>query len=114
MVSNQNTPIVLINGIGPSMLNNPRRAVLELRRLSPEELRTITQNAPIINYIRHAGTTQILSELLQTALTPNNGLYTYRGERIILITLATPQRGQEATPRLEDLVIFEVIVHEHE
>ncbi len=110
MSSNQN-PVVLVNGIGPSMFNNPQRVVLELRRLTPEEVRNIVRGGTVINYIRHSGTIQVLSELLQMPLSPNNSLYVYRGERIILITLMAPQRGQEATPRLEDLAFFEVVVH---
>jgi hypothetical protein len=93
------------------MFNNPQRAVLELRRLTPEEVRSIAQRSTVVNYIRHNGTIQILSELLQMPLTPNSGLYVYRGERIILITLIAPQRGQETVPRLEDLAFFEIVVH---
>ncbi|MFZ8841170.1 MAG: hypothetical protein ACO2PM_20075 [Pyrobaculum sp.] len=111
MVSNQTQRVAIVNGFAMSMLRNPERAVVEFRRLSVEEVRQILQNSVVENYVRHPGTVAVLNQIAQ-GLTPNSGLYTYNGERVILVALTTPPRGQEvATPRLEDLVIYEVIVH---
>jgi hypothetical protein len=112
METNQNTQkIVLLNGFSTSMLNNPKRAIVEFRRLTPQEVREIVGNSIVENYIRHQGTTQVLTELLQRQITPNNAVYTYRGERIILVILSVPQRGQEVAVKLEDLVFYELVVH---
>jgi hypothetical protein len=113
MVSNE-IPTVLLNAFSLSMLNNPTRALVEFRRLSPEELRQIVQNARVESYIRHNATVQVLNELLQVQITPNNGIYSYNNERIIVVALGAPQRGQEVNVRLQDLVIYEVVIHELE
>ena len=116
MVSNQTPkPIVLINGFSTSIANHPERLLVEFRRITPSALREAVQNATtILNYIRHPATVNILNELLGTQLGVNSGLYTWRGERVIMIVLNAPQRGQEATPRPEDLVIYEVVIHTSE
>ncbi len=96
------------------MFGNPRRLVVELRQLTPREVREIAQRAVVQNYIRHPQTVQVLSELIGLQLSANSGLFVWRGERIIMVVLATPQRGQEVTPRPEDLLFYEIIVREIE
>jgi hypothetical protein len=106
--------MALVNAFATAMFGNPQRLQVEFRRLTIEELQQLAQNANIVSYIRHQGTTQLLSQLLGREIPVNGGLYTYRGERIIMIVLQAPQRGAEVQPRLEDLAIYEVIVHARE
>ncbi len=112
MVTNQ-TPVVLVNAFSISMLRNPRRATIEFRRLSVQELRELAQNARIENYIRHPATVELLQRLLGLQLPPANNIYVYRSNDIIvMISLATPQRGQEVVAVTEeDVVIYRIIVH---
>jgi integrase len=95
------------------MFNQPSRLVVEFRRLNIQQVREILRSSVVRNYIRHTATVQLLSELLQRQLDVNSGVYVYRGnERIIIVTLLTPQRGQEVNNlRLEDIVFYEVVVH---
>ncbi len=94
------------------MFNNPRRLVVELRRLSPEQVREIAAQSGVVqNYIRHPQTVQAVSSLIGAQLNVNSGLYVWRGERMIMVVLAVPQRGQEASVQLEDLLFYEVAVH---
>jgi hypothetical protein len=107
--------LVIVNGFSPSMLNN-RSFVVRFKRINNvEEVRNI-QAQEIINFVRHPATVQVLSQILGQQLVPSNATYTYQeGDTIILVTLGTPQRGQEVTAiKLEDLVIYEVSVVELE
>jgi len=113
METNQTQPrAILINGFAINMLQNPRVAVVEFRRISLEELRELALNARIINFIRHQSTVQLVSSVIGKPLEPNSNNYVYSpGDVLILITLAAPQRGQElAQVKPEDLVIYLVSV----
>ncbi len=111
MVSNQR--LILTNAFSVSMLQNPRRATVEFRRLSVQELRELVQNGRNIeHYIRHTSTVELLQRLLGVQLPPAGNIYVYRpGDIVVMITLVTPQRGQDVTVREEDVVIYRVIVH---
>jgi len=113
MVSNQNLPTVLVNGISTSMFGHPQCLTIELRRLSIEELRELLQGN-VVSFIRHQSTVQVLSQLAQRQIEINNGIYMYRGERIVLVVLQVPQRGQETSVKLEDLTFYEVVVKQLE
>ncbi len=105
--------IILVNAFAPSMFNHPRRLSVEFRRVSFEELKKI--RGEFKSYIRHPATTQVLSQQLQREIPTNSGTYSYTpGDKIFMVVLASPMRGQEVTPRVEDLVIYEVIVREIE
>ena len=86
---------------------------IELRRLSIEELRELLQGN-VVSFIRHQSTVQVLSQLAQRQIEINNGIYMYRGERIVLVVLQVPQRGQETSVKLEDLTFYEVVVKQLE
>ncbi len=109
MVSNNRK--VVVNAFSISMLQYPAEAVVRFRRLSIEEVRELLQGNNVENYIRHQGTIQALQSAGIQLGAPNN-VYIYRpGDVIIMIVLASPQRGQEVTaPRLEDLMFYLVSV----
>ncbi|MFZ8809169.1 MAG: STIV orfB116 family protein [Pyrobaculum sp.] len=113
METNQNQiPVALVNAFSVSMFDNPRRLLVEFRRLTIEELQQLTQGAPIQSYIRHQGTVQLISQLLGREIQASNSLYVYTSERIVMFVLQTPQRGAEIQQlRPEDIVIYEVVVH---
>ncbi len=111
MVTNQNQTVI-VNAFSTSMLNHPQRLVVEFRRLSPENLQL---QGEVVSYIRHPGTVQVLRQLLQREIPTSNGIYTYRsGDRIIMVVLVAPARGQEVVPQLSDLIFYEVVVREIE
>jgi hypothetical protein len=108
-INNPNTnKIVILNGFSPSMFGH-RNVVIEFKRIALEEVKKMIQSGQVVHYIRHPGTVKLLS-----LSNPNSGVYTYNGERIIMVVLNTPSRGQEAEPSAEDLVCYEVIVHKIE
>jgi len=84
----------------------------EFMRISAEELKRIVESVPTIeNYIRHPSTVSLLSRILQRPLEPKNGIYTFNGEVVILVTLAIPQRGQEVMNLEEkDIAIYRVTI----
>jgi hypothetical protein len=86
--------------------------MLRTFKVTVDELKTIIAGKQIINYIRHPATISLLSSLLGINLTPNPGIYQYsQGDEIVVITLKTPQRGQEVqTISPSDLLIYRVEV----
>jgi hypothetical protein len=94
------------------MLSNPRRAVVEFIQLSPEEVRQILSNSEVVHYIRHTATVQLLEQLAGRQLASGGQVYTYQpGDVVIMAVLRAPQRGQDVTVRLEDLIFYRIIVH---
>ena len=92
------------------MLRFAREATVRFRRLNIEEVRELLRGE-VVSYIRHAATVQVIQELVNRQIQPNNGIYVYEpNDTIIMVVLTTPQRGQEVVPRLEDLSFFLVEV----
>jgi hypothetical protein len=99
------------------MFKNPERMVVEFRRLTPQQLRELTESAvDVISYIRHPATANLVSNIVGRVLEPNNSNYIYRdGDIVVIVTLVAPQRGQEATSvREEDIVIYQATIRELE
>jgi hypothetical protein len=83
------------------------------RRVTVEELaRDAATATEVLCYIRHPATVLALQSLLNVPLRPSAELYRYREPDLMyVITLKTPQRGQEvAEVKLEDLDIDKVVV----
>ncbi|PNV79019.1 MAG: hypothetical protein C0179_08080 [Fervidicoccus sp.] len=92
---------------------------VDVKRIDTDFLRHLAKeaksiNAEIANYIRHEATVKLLNQLLNLSLEPSSGLYQWReGDRIVVITLKKPIRGQEVSEvKPEDLDIFHVYVSE--
>jgi len=65
------------------------------------------ENNDIVNYIRHPATVQLLNSILGLQLQPRPELYVYApGDKIIVVTLKKPVRGQEVDVRPDDLDLF--------
>jgi len=106
-----NSRKVLVNAFSVSMLKFVREATVRFRRLSVEEVRDLLREGEIVNYVRHAGTVQVIQELINRQLVPNSGIYVNQpNDVVIMVVLNAPQRGQEVTPKLEDLSFFLVEV----
>jgi len=106
-----NSRKVLVNAFSVSMLKFVREATVRFRRLNVEEVRQLLQGGEIVNYIRHAGTVQVIQELVNRQIQPNSGIYVYEPkDTIIMVVLNAPQRGQELMPKLEDLAFYVVEV----
>ena len=83
------------------------------RRTTVEELaRDAATATEVLCYIRHPATVLSLQSALNVPLKPSAELYRYaEGDVIYVVTLKTPQRGQEvAEVRLEDLDVVRVVV----
>ena len=109
-VHNQNR-LILLNALPLNAL--PRKQLtLTIRPIAIQELIALMREGgfEIVNFIRHSSTL----EALGIQLTPNSGLYKYEPhDKIIVVTLKTPQRGQEAqNVKPEDLEIWQVEVKE--
>jgi hypothetical protein len=85
-----------------------------LERIKNEiEYYTVSGVMPVIsNYIRHVATVQLLSQKLGIKLEANPGLYSFMpGDVIFVITLNSPQRGQDVMQVSEqDITIYKVNV----
>jgi len=85
--------------------------VLRVQPLNAEEL---ARFANIVHYIRHSSTVAALRTVLPSLPDANSGIYRYEeGDRIIVITLRVPQRGQEVAVRLEDLDMWLIEVEQN-
>jgi len=83
------------------------------KRTSIEELaRDVATASEVLCYIRHPATVLALQSALNVALRTSGELYRYaEGDLIYVVTLRTPQRGQEvAEVKIEDLDIVRVVV----
>ena len=75
----------------------------------------LAEGFEIVHFIRHNGTIQTLRAVgIPLAEAPNAGLYRFQsGDVIVVVTLSSPQRGQEAQPHVEDLASWIVEVRPH-
>jgi Domain of unknown function (DUF1874). len=95
--------IVLVGGLAPSMFSY-RELLIHYKKISLDELKELAKDSEILNYIRHESTIKLLSSILNRDLTPNAGLYTWRGgDVLIVVGLRKPIRGQEVEAKPEDL-----------
>ena len=81
---------------------------LAFRRLSLEDLKDMTKRHEIVNYIRHPGTLQFLSNKLGIELKPSNDIYREdKRDIVVIITLKNPERGKETSNITDDdLLIY--------
>jgi hypothetical protein len=87
--------------------------VANLNELAQWAQRRLQEGYEVVHFIRHTATIAALRTVgIPLPEQPNAGLYTYRGgDIIIVVTLRTPQRGQEAQQvRPEDLETWVVQV----
>jgi len=89
-----------------------RVTIQELTRWVNERL---AEGFEIVHFIRHNGTIQTLRAVgIPLAEAPNAGLYRFQsGDVIVVVTLSSPQRGQEAQPHVEDLAFWIVEARPH-
>ena len=85
---------------------------LKVQNIAIDELKALITGKTAINFIRHPATVQLLSNVLGIDLTPSPGIYQYsQDDEIVVITLKTPQRGQEVQEiQQSDLLIYKVEV----
>ena len=109
--------VVFLNALPLNAL--PRRHIsLDVLPVSLQELvdwvqRRVAEGYELTHYIRHGATIQTLRAAgIPLSEQPNAGLYQYQhGDVIAVITLRTPQRGQEVQQvRPEDLETWIVTV----
>ena len=84
---------------------------IRIKKVMVEELNEMLKKCDIIeNYIRHESTIKLLSQILNISLTSSTYLYKYQDmDRLIVITLKSPIRGQEhQNVSKDDLDIFVV------
>jgi len=114
MVSNQiRRRMILLNAF-PISAFRANRLVVEFRRITLQELRNLSNDNEIINYIRHPATVNIISQALGRQLEPNSGIYSYsQGDIVVIVVLNQSQRGQEVQQvQPEDLLLYQLTVHE--
>ena len=108
--------IVLLNALPLNAFEEFTDFGLWLRRLSPTDFANIVREllrmgVEIECYVRHPATVALLSRLLGVELQPSTGLYRFDENdlgRIFIVTLQTPQRGQEQEPTESDLLIHQL------
>jgi hypothetical protein len=109
--------VIVLNALPLNAL--PRRHLsLDVLPISINELaqwinRRLQEGWQLVHYIRHPATIQVLRQAgIPLSETPSSNLYQYiHGDIIIVVTLKTPQRGQEATQvSLQDLEAWVVTV----
>ena len=94
---NEESRLVFLNALPLNSI--PKRAFsINCVRISPFDIVEIAKDREIENYIRHEGTTKLLSSLIDREIKPFAGLYSYQqGDQLLIITLKKPIRGQETT-----------------
>jgi hypothetical protein len=108
--------VVYLNALPLNAL--PRRQVtLDVLPVSINELavwtqRRVAEGMRLVHYIRHVSTINTLrSAGIPLPEQPNSGLYSYnRGDVLVVVTLRSPTRGQEAIVSIEDLDAWIVTV----
>ena len=85
---------------------------IKVTQINIEELKALITGKTVINFVRHPATVSLLSGIIGVDLTPTPGIYTYsQDDEIIVVTLKTPQRGQEVQQlNISDLIIYKVEV----
>jgi hypothetical protein len=110
--------IVLLNGLPLNAFEFTEMHLI-VRKVGINAIRneinyyTVSGVMPVIsNYIRHVATVQLLTQKLGIKLEANPGLYSFMpGDVIFVITLNTPQRGQETLQISEqDISVYKVNV----
>jgi hypothetical protein len=115
MVKSQNPEIHIVNAFSLSMLKNPRNALIEFRRISPEEARELLSGGRAVHYIRHQSTLSLIQQLAGRQLEAGGSIYEYQpGHIVIMAVLINPARGQEVETRIEDIAFYRIIVRELE
>lgn len=105
--------VVLLNAL-PLNIFKDESFKLMVARVDPESMKREIESAKkqgiqVLSYIRHPSTVRVVAELLGLELQPSSGLYSYvDGDRIYVVTLKKPVRGQEVEVKIEDLDIFVV------
>jgi hypothetical protein len=95
---NEESRLVFLNALPLNSI--PKRAFsINCVRISPFDIHQfVAESKEIVNYIRHEGTTRLLSSLIGNEIKPSAALYSYQpGDQLLIITLKKPVRGQEAT-----------------
>jgi len=89
--------LVILNGLPLNAFPIVDCIKLTIRKMSLSELTSIIKSTKEIQcYIRHQGTISFLNEKCGISLTPSADLYKYQhGDTLLIVTLKTPQRGQE-------------------
>jgi hypothetical protein len=96
-IKNEEGRLVFLNALPLNSI--PKREFsIRCHRVSPFDIIDIAKDSEIENYIRHEGTTKLLSSLISREIKPSVSLYSYQpGDQLLIITLKKPVRGQEAT-----------------
>ncbi len=110
--------IVVLNALPLNALPRTPHLRLDILPVSINELaqwvqRRLQEDYEIVHFIRHPATIVALRSIgIPLLETPNAGLYQYApGDVIVVVTLRTPQRGQEVQQvRPEDLEAWIVVV----
>jgi len=105
--------VVLLNALPLNALDAFNANVhLEVTRIPIDAISAwvnerLAEGYTLTHYIRHPATIQVLRELGIPLGMPSTDLYRYRnGDILVVITLSSPQRGQEVQVRPEDLAVW--------
>jgi hypothetical protein len=107
---------ILLNAL-PLNAFDSERVNLAVVRITPYYLigslkDDMEKGVAVVNYIRHPATVNLLNQH-GLNLQPSSGLYKYEsGDLLFIVTVKTPQRGQEMQVTFNDLDCFVVFVKE--
>jgi len=103
--------VILLNALPLNAIPYKEFAI-QVHRISLDQLRNIRVGEEVKCFIRHEGTVKLLSKVLGIEIKPSAELYQYNPEdRIYVVSLKRPQRGQEVTELTEnDVEVFEVVI----
>jgi hypothetical protein len=107
---------ILLNAL-PLNAFDSERVDLTVVRITPYYLvgslkEDIEKGVPVVSYIRHPATVSLLNQH-GLNVKPSSELYKYEsGDLLFVVTVKTPQRGQEMQVGLSDLDCFIVFVKE--
>ena len=99
-------------------ISEGEEVLLRVAKESYESIRGLVKDhaeagIPMECYIRHSSTVELLNKLLGLNLKPSSGLYGYReGDKIIVVTLKKPIRGEEVEVKPEDIEFYIVTLEE--
>ncbi len=108
--------VVFLNGLPLNMFPSEWGyfAIQVIKATWEDLLRDLAEASEVKCYIRHQATVQLLEKHLEIKLQPSSELYKYDPrDRVYIVTLKTPQRGQEATEvSVSDVEIYEIYASE--
>ncbi len=108
--------IVILNALPLNMFPSDwdRFTIKVIKATEKDLLHDITDAREVKCYIRHTATVQLLEKLLGLKLQQSSELYKYNPEdKVYIVTLKTPQRGQEATEiSVNDIEIYMIVATE--